>query len=161
MKPKALPAAWRIASGLTKRLATIDQGLLAGLRAEVGQHGDGMAAQSRHQQTGQHGIFHPAQVIELAGRAGQLRQAVQGPHGQVLPLGKTDEFPRRQGRKPAQLPAGRLGVDGLREGDRQRISLGDPLGPLEETGPGDQPDPQAGRAIVLVQLLHDFFRRRA
>ena len=36
------------------------------------------------------------------------------------------------------------------------IALGDPLGPLEETGPRDQPDPQAGRAIVLVKLLRRF-----
>ena len=43
----------------------------------------------------------------------------------------------------------------------KRIFLGDPLGPLEETGAGHQPDPQAGRAIVLVKLLDDFFRRRA
>ena len=90
-----MAAARRIGKRVDETAGHIDQGLLAGLRAEVGQHGDGVAAQSRHQQTGQHGIFHAAHVIELAGRGGQLRQAIQGPHGQILPLGKTDELPRR------------------------------------------------------------------
>ena len=99
--------------------------------------------------------------LENRGRGlAQLGQAVQRPDRQLLPLGKTDEFPRRQGIDLSELPSGRGGVDRPREGERQWIAFGNPLGTREEARSGDQRDPQSGRAIVLVQLLHDFFRRR-
>ena len=155
----ALAAACRSVKRQGESAGHVDQRPLALGRVEVGQHGRRLDGELRVVQRGDHRLLHAAQIVELARRAAQFGQQIEGLGRLPLPRLEADELLRRQRGQLIELPAERLVV--VRPGERlgQRIELGETLGPVEIAAAGRSAPrgatPCAGRAATAARGIAD------